>query len=239
MQNLEFNTGVIRPIDCAREAWETIKSDYWLLLAVTIVGQIIGGISFGIVLGPMVCGIFYCYLRKIDGETFSFDDLWKGFGWFGPGFVVTLAIVVPMFIVYAVIYGPFLVAMIMGSKLSEDELIAMLVAAFAVDLVIIIIMVCFHTLLMFSFPLIVDRGLGALSAMTTSARAVWKNLGGVGGLILVNFGLVIVGYAALCVGIYFVIPVIIATNVVAYRKVFPALNKPNFSPPPPNAYEGI
>lgn len=239
MNNLEFNTGVIKPVDCAREGWEVIKSDYWLLLAITIVGQLIGGISFCIVLGAMVCGIFYSYLRKVDGERISFDDLWKGFGWFWPGFVVTLAIVVPMFVVYAVIYGPFLVAMIMGSKLSENELITMLVAAFAVDLVIIIIMVCFHTLLMFSFPLIVDRGLGAFRAMTTSAKAVWENLGGVAGLILVNFGLVVVGYAALCFGIYFVIPIIIAANVVAYRKVFPAIGRHNFTPPPPNAYEGI
>jgi len=239
MQNLQFNTGVIKPIECAREAWELIKSDYWLLFAITLVGQLIGGISFCIVLGAMVCGIFYCYLKKVDGSGISFDDLWKGFGWFWPGLIVTFAFVVPMFVVYAVIYGPFMVAMIMGSKLSEDELITMLVGAFAVDFVIIIIMVCFHTLLMFSFPLIVDRGLGAINAMTTSAKAVWKNLGGVGGLILVNFGLVLVGYAALCFGIYFVIPVIIATNIVAYRKVFPALNQPIFSPPPPNAYEGI
>ncbi len=223
MQNVEFNTGAIKPIECAREAWELIKSDYWLLFAITIVGQLIGGISLCIVLGAMVCGIFYCYLRKVDGGAISFDDLWKGFGWFGPGFVVTLAIVLPVFVVYVVIYGPFIVAMIMGSKLSEDELIALLVGAFAVDLVLIIIMVCFHTLLMFSFPLIVDRGLGAIRAMTTSARAVWKNMSGVLGLILVNFALVLAGYAALCVGIYFVIPVIIATNVVAYRKVFPAL----------------
>lgn len=239
MQNLEFNSGVIKPVDCAREAWSAIKSDYWLLFAITIVGQLIGGISFFIVLGAMVCGIFCCYLKKIDGEAVLFDDLWKGFGWFWPGLCVTVAIVAPMFIVYAIIYVPVLMAMIMGTKLSEDELIAMLIGAAAVDLIFIVIMVCFHTLLIFSFPLIVDRGLGGISAMTTSARAVLKNLGGVAGLILVNFGLVLVGYAALCVGVYFVIPVIIATNVVAYRKVFPAFRKPNFSPPPPNAYRGI
>ena len=83
-------------------------------------------------------------------------------------------------------------------------------------------MVCFHTLLMFSFPLIVDRNLSAVKAMTTSARAVLRNLGGVVGLILVNFGLVLVGELAFCVGVYFVIPILIAGNVVAYRKVFPS-----------------
>ena len=54
---------------------------------------------------------------------------------------------------------------------------------------------------------------------------------GVAGLILVNFVLAFAGYAALCFGIYFVIPVIIATNAVAYRKVFPARMDHNFISP--------
>jgi uncharacterized membrane protein len=74
--------------------------------------------------------------------------------------------------------------------------------------------------------------------MTTSARAVLKNIGGVVGLIVVNFGLVFLGYLALCIGIYFVIPIIIAGQLVAYRRVFPRLNPPNFNPPPPNIYRG-
>jgi uncharacterized membrane protein len=223
MQNREFNSGVLKPIECVREAWATIKEDYWILFAITLVGALIGGASFLIVLGPMMCGIFYCYLRKIAGKAVSFDDLWKGFDWFGPGLGVTIAFVVPLFAVYAIIYGPILAAAILGSRLSHDELIAMLIGAAIVDLIVIVIMVCFHTLLMFSFPLIVDRNLDAVGAMTTSARAVWKNLGGVAGLILVNFGLALAGYAALCIGIYLVMPLIMATNVVAYRRVFPTL----------------
>ena len=83
-------------------------------------------------------------------------------------------------------------------------------------------MVCFHTLLIFSFPLIVDRGMGGFQSMKISAKAVWMNLGSVVGLIMVNFVLALIGYLALCVGVYFVIPIILAGNAVAYRKVFPA-----------------
>ena len=129
-------------------------------------------------------------------------------------------------------------AVMMGSRLSQDELMGMLVGAFAVDVVLVIIMICFHTLLMFSFPLIIDQNLGAVQAMTTSARAVLKNLKGVTGLILVNFGIVIAGYAALCFGIYFAIPIMIATHVVAYRKVFPNRDDLRFDPPSPNMYAG-
>jgi uncharacterized membrane protein len=195
--------------------------------------------SLLVVAGAMTCGTFYCYLRKIDGNPVSFDDLWKGFSWFWSGLAVALVIVVPMLIVYSVIYVPIVLAAIMGSKLSQDELTGMLLGAFAVDFVFIVIMICVHTLLIFSFPLIVDRNLGAFRAMTTSARAVFKNMSGVVGLFFVNFGLALLGEMAFCIGIYLVIPIIIAANVVAYRKVFPALHVSRFDPPPPSAYQGL
>ena len=239
MNNTEFRTGVIKPVECVKEGWELIKNDYWLLFAVALVGAIIGGVSFYILLGAMACGIFYCYLQAIDGERVSFEGLWKGFNYFAPGLVVTLFIVVPMIFVYAIIYLPFVMAMVMGQNLSESEMMTLLFGAMAVDLVFIVIMVCFHTLLMFSFPLIVDRNLSGFQAMMTSARAVWKNMGGVVGLILVNFGLAFLGYLALCIGLYFVIPIMIAGNAVAYRKVFPASGERNFEPPSPQFYQGI
>lgn len=239
MQNTEFRTGVIHPVECIKEAWELIKPSYWLLFAISLVGAIIGGVTLYILLGAMICGIFYCYLQAVDGRPVEFDGLWKGFEWFLPGFVVTIAIVAPMIVVYLVMYVPILMAAVMGPNLSPDELMGLLFGAFAVDLVLIVIMVCVHTLLMFAFPLIVDRGLGPVQAMATSARAVFKNMGGVVGLIVVNMGLTFAGWLALCVGIYFVIPVILAGNVVAYRKVFPARSGYGYAPPPPTHYEGI
>jgi hypothetical protein len=221
MENRQFQTGVIKPIECAKEGWALIKDDYWILFAVSLVGGIIGGVTFFVLFGAMVCGMFYCYLRKIDTGRAAFDDLWKGFQWWLPGLVVTLFIVVPLFVVYGMIYVPVIMAVVMGSKLSQDELLMMIIGAAAVDLIFVVIMVCFHTLLMFAYPLIVDRGLGAMAAISTSARAVLKNLGGMVGLLLVNFGLALLGQLACGIGMYFVMPVLMAANVVAYRKVFP------------------
>ncbi|HTH52201.1 MAG TPA: hypothetical protein VL501_09725, partial [Pyrinomonadaceae bacterium] len=84
--------------------------------------------------------------------------------------------------------------------------------------------------------LIVDRDLSSLDAIKLSARAAFKNLGGIGGMIAVNFVLALVGEAACGVGLYLVIPILMAANVVAYRKVFPALSRPTLEPPPPTAY---
>jgi hypothetical protein len=235
MQNTDFRTGVIQPVECVKEGFELIKSDYWLLFAIWLVGALIGGFTMYILFGAMICGTFYAYLKKIDGLPVSFDDLWKGMNWFTPGLVVTLFIVVPLIVFYIGVYGSMFAALFLGAQLGEAGLMGAFAGVLILDLIFLVLMVCFHTLLMFAFPLIVDRNLGGIEAMKTSARAVWQNLGGVAGLIGVNFLLVFVGYLALCVGVYFVIPIMIAGNAMAYRRVFPSLQNPG-GYYQPNAY---
>ncbi len=125
-----------------------------------------------------------------------------------------------------------------GSRVGDDEMLTAFFFGFGVDAVIAIVMVCIHSLLIFSFPLIVDRGLSSWDAIKLSARAALKNIGGIGGMIVVNFVLAVAGELAFCVGLYLAIPVITAANVVAYRKVFPK-RLTSFDPPPPTAYRGL
>jgi hypothetical protein len=238
MTNTEFRTGVIRPVECVKEGFELIKKDYWLLLAILFVGGLIGGATMYILGGAMFCGIFIAYIKAIDGKPVVFDDLWKGMNYFGPGLAVVAVMIVPAFAYYIFAYITFVAAIFGGAQGGEAGLVGALVVVGLIDLVVLIAMVCFHTLLTFALPLIVDRNLGAIDSMKTSAKAVWANLGGVAGLIVVNIGLGLLGYIALCVGIYFVIPIIIAGNLVAYRRVFPSLEmRTNLSPPPPDAYK--
>jgi hypothetical protein len=238
MTNTEFRTGVIRPVECVKEGFELIKRDYWLLLAILFVGALIGGATMYILGGAMFCGIFIAYIKAIDGKPVVFDDLWKGMNYFGPGLAVVAVMIVPAFAYYIFAYITFVAAIFGGAQGGEAGLVGALVVVGLIDLVVLIAMVCFHTLLTFALPLIVDRNLGAIAAMKTSAKAVWANLGGVAGLIVVNIGLGLLGYIALCVGIYFVIPIIIAGNLVAYRRVFPSLEmRTNLNPPPPDAYK--
>ena len=237
MTNTEFRTGVIKPVECVKEGFELIRKDYWLLFAIALVGALIGGFTMYILGGAMLCGIMFSYLKAIDGKPVTFDDLWKGMNYFGPGLVVIMVFIVPVFAYYIFAYVTILAAVLGGAQAGEAGLIGALVVVGLIDLVVLIAMVSFHTLLTFAFPLIVDRKLGAVDAMKTSARAVWQNLGGVVGLVLVNIGLMLLGYLALCFGLYFVIPIMIAGNVVAYRRVFPSLEmRTNLNPPPPNAY---
>jgi hypothetical protein len=243
MEPTEFRTNVIHPIECVKEAWSLIKPNYWLLFAIFLVGALIGAFTAYVLIGAMICGIMYCYLRQIDGYEIVFEDLWKGFGFFWPSLPVTLLIVIPMVIWFVVlfttIYLPIIMAAVMGDRLSGDEMMGFAGGAFLVDCVVAILMICIHTLLTFSFPLVVDRGLTGLRPAVLSARAVWGNLKGICGLVGVNFLLALAGELACGIGLYLVIPIIMATSMVAYRKIFPALSVPHLNPPPPNAYSGL
>jgi len=227
MQNTEFTVGQIHAIDCVKEAWSLIKADYWLLFAISIVGGLIGGVSMYVLIGAMICGIFSVYLKVIDGGRANIDDLWSGFKYFWPSLGVTIVIVVPivvwMVVLIVTVYAPIITAAVIGNRGDQSVLLGTFVFGMIVDLIVAVIMMFIHSLLIFAFPLIVDRGLSSWDAMKLSARAVLKNLGGVGALVAVNFGLALAGEMALCVGIYLVIPIITAANLVAYRKVFPRI----------------
>lgn len=225
MNDIQFTRGSIAPIECVREAWAVIKDDYWILFAISILGAMLGGVTMYVLIGPMICGIFYAYLKKMDGQRPAIDDLWVGFRYFGPSLGVTIAIVVPIVvwvvIMFITIYLPIITVAITNGRVDQDAILGTFIAGFVLDIIVALLMVCLHSLLIFSFPLIVDKGMNSWSSMKLSARAVLANLGGIGGLIAVNFGLVLAGELAFCVGLYLVIPVITASNLVAYRKVFP------------------
>lgn len=227
-QSLQFNAGAIKPVECLREAWDAIKSDYWPLFAISLVGGLIAGFTMYVLLGAMVCGIFTCYLKKIDGQgSVNFDDLWTGFKYLGPSALATILFVIPIvayfIVLFVTIYSPLIVAAVMDKNADPSILIGTFVGAIVIDVIVAIAMTCIHSLMIFTFPLIIDRKLSSWDAIKLSARAALKNVGGIAGLIGISFVLVILGQLAFCVGMYFVIPVITATNLVAYRKVFPRI----------------
>ena len=239
MTNTDFKTGVIRPVEIFKEAWGLIKDQYWLMFGIIFVGIIIGSFTMYILLGAMLCGIYFCLLQKIDGKSISFENLWKGFDVLLPSLIVTILIIVPLFVVYLIIYIPFIMAMIMGPNLSSDEITQLFVGAIAIDSVLILLMTCLHTLMVFAYPLIIDRKLGAWQSILISSKAVWRNLSGIVGMIGVLILASIPITVLTCgIGVYFLMPIVFAGYALAYRKIFPAINNQTYNPPSPDAYRG-
>ena len=76
-------------------------------------------------------------------------------------------------------------------------------------------------LIMFTFPLIVDRELSGVDAVRMSLRAARGNFGGVLGLTLLIVLLSLLGVLLCYVGAFLVMPLGYAMIAVAYRQVFP------------------
>ncbi len=224
MQNTDFQIGAIKPVEIYKEAWAIMKERYWLVFGIVIVGMLIGGAVPIILIGPMMCGMFLCLFDLIDGRELKFETLFKGFDYIWKSLLVSVLIFVPIFIVLFTIYIPMIAMAIAGPKMSESELIPFLIGTVIFEIVIVVVMVCFHTLIMFAYPLIVERGLTGVQAMMVSAKAVWNNLAGMAGLFGVGFVVAIVGYLMLCVGLYLVLPLIMMAQAVAFRKIFPKID---------------
>jgi uncharacterized membrane protein len=242
MANIEFKVGVIRPVECVKEGWELIKDQYWLIFAITLVGMLIASVvPLGILFGPMLCGIFYCLLQKMNRQPTVFEGLFKGFDYFLPSFIATLFLLIPAFIIGIIAYIPLIMMQfsMMNTRNPNPNDILVYFVAFSVLMIIFGLFIgTIHALLMFAYPLIVEHKLSGVEAAKLSSRAVIKNLGGIGGLIAVHIGLMFVGYLLCFVGVYLVLPIILASVVVAYRKVFSPPTNSNFNPPPPSAFQG-
>jgi uncharacterized membrane protein len=226
----EFNRGVIRPVECLKAGWALIKGEYWLFLGITFVGIIIGGtVPLGILMGPMMCGIYLCFLRRMRGERVEFGMLFKGFDSFGDGVIAGLIQVIPVMVMIVPLYIAFVVGITVlaperGSRRAVNDpnaMITFLIIMGVMFVVIMLLSMIISALFMFSYPLIMERKLSGFNAVKTSARAVFGNLGGVLGLMMLNVVLGIIGMLFCYIGALFVMPIGMAAWAIAYRQVFP------------------
>lgn len=229
-----FNRGVVNPIECLKAGWAMIKEQYWLFMGITAVGLLIGSMGpLGIILGPMMCGIWLCLLRRTNNEPVSFDMLFKGFDFFIPSLIATLIQMAPMLVLMVPTYIIFFIQMNKlaprrprGAPPDPSALVGVFATFGVMMLVIVVVSLIVGAAFVFTYPLIVERKLSGLDALRTSARAVAGNLGGVVGLLLINFFLGFIGLLLCYVGAFLFMPVGLAAWAVAYRRVFPPVSAP-------------
>lgn len=240
MEQIHFNKGVVKPLECFKEGWELIKDRYWLFFFITAVGFIIASvIPFCIVLGAMMCGIYYPLFEKSEGRNVEFGQLFKGFDKFMPSLIATLPWAIPLQIGFLVAYIPLVaVQPMLESKMATPETVfSILIFSSGALIVLLIIWAFFHPFLMFVYQIITEHQISGWQAFKLGIKSVWENLGGVVGLLVLNVISYSVGALFCGIGAYFVLPLIFANTFVAYRKVFPKVNQANFNAPPmPNAF---
>jgi hypothetical protein len=242
--NIQFRTGVIKPVECVKEAWALIKDQYWLFLGITFVGVFIGSAVPIVLAGPMMVGIYLCLFRRMRGEPVEFGMLFKGFDHFAQALIAALLQMIPMVIVMVPAYIIMFVLMMTsvprgGGRMDPDESWRFVFTFLGFELVFVVVILAVTIVVsiffMFAFPLIADRNLSGLDAVKLSIKAARANFGGVLGLVLVCVGLGILGVLCCYVGAFLVMPVSFASYAIAYRRVFPETSQNFASPPPPPA----
>lgn len=235
----EFNRGVISPMECIKEGWALIKDQYWLFFGITLVGLLIGGAVPVVLLGPMMVGIFLCLQLRQRNQPVEFGMLFKGFDLFVPSLIVGVLKMIPIFIIL-IPYYIFVFAMMAtmprgrpSTEQSQQFVFTFLGAELLFLLVIMVVSILVEIFFMFAFPLVADRKLSGLDAVKLSFKAGRENMGGVLGLMLLNGLFTILGVLACFIGVYFYLPIAIASQAVAYRRVFPDIGQFGQYPPPP------
>jgi uncharacterized membrane protein len=242
--NIQFRTGVIKPMECVKEGWALIKDQYWLFLGIVFVGVFIGSAVPIVLIGPMMVGVYLCFFRKMRGEPVEFGYLFKGFDYFAQSLIAALIQMIPMVIIMVPMYILMFAFMMMsvprsGGRMDPDQSATFVLTLLGFYLVFIVVLltvvIIVSIFFMFAFPLIADRNLSGVDAVKLSLKAARANFGGVFGLVLICVGLGVLGVFACYVGAFLIMPVSFAAYAVAYRRVFPE-TLPNFaSPPPPPA----
>src|SRR5829696_9011167 len=239
---IPFRRNAVEPIQCIKAGWELVKDQYWLFVGMCLVGLLIGGaVPLGILLGPMMCGLYLTFFKRRRGEPIEFGDLFKGFDYFGPSLIATLLHVLPIVVIVVPAYFFFYISFVLSMVAQGDEpnpaamfgVMALFGLFWLVVMVVVIIISIGFT---FAYPLIVDRKLQGFDAVKLSFRAALANFWRLLGMMLLTSLLTVVGALACYVGMFLVMPIGYAAIAKAYEQVFglsDGIELSNLPPPPP------
>jgi len=251
MTNLEYNSGAIAPGECISGGWNLVTARFGMYLGIGLLTMLLIGcipLVSVFLIGPVLAGFYYVALRDMRGDPVEFGMMFRGFENFVPLMVAGLIQSIPGIIITVVQYTVDFARLIEPRTVDRGDFFQArsadaTLSGLSLWLVVVIIgltlsAVVWQVALSFAIPLILERNLGVVDALTLSARAAVSNVGGLIVLVILECLLGLLGLFALCLGIFVAISVIYAANAFAYRQVFPLLNLPFDGAPPPMTYPG-
>ena len=239
---IPYQRNAVEPIQCIKAGWELVKDQYWLFVGMSVVVMLIGSaVPAGILLGPMMCGLYLTFFKRRRGEPIEFGTLFKGFDYFGPSLIATLLHIIPILAIVIPAYFLFYVSLIVSVAAQRDEpnpaamfgVLGMFGLFWVVMILVIIIISIGFT---FAYPLIVDRRLPGFDAVKLSFKAAMANFWRLLAMAVLSGLLTIAGMVLCYVGMFLVLPISYAAIAMAYEQVFGLANaneRSNLPPPPP------
>src|ERR1051325_8810635 len=223
---IPYRRNAVEPVQCIKAGWELVKNQYWLFVGMCFVGMMIGSaVPLGILLGPMMCGLFLTFFKRRRGELIEFGTLFKRFDYFGPSLIATLLHIVPILVIIIPAYFFFSLGLIvsMAAQGNEPNPAAMLgvFGMFGLFWVVMIFVVIIISIgFTFAYPLIVDRRLQGFDAVKLSFKAAMANFWRLLAMIILTSFMGIAGLLLCYVGMFLVLPISYAAIASAYEQVF-------------------
>jgi uncharacterized membrane protein len=211
MTSIPTDAPTVKIGDWLREGWEVFAADVGMFILAGLVYNVLNGICFPILFGPLTCGMFLMIFDRMDGGKADIKRLFAGFDFFGTSFVAGLIFLVLAFVGVVVFCIGFMLCVLPS-------------------LIGLALLVLLQTAFLFTFQLIVRQGLGATEAIAVSYNKIRENLWQ-----FLLFGLVLylismAGYSVM-LGCLVTTPLVFAAQAAAYRDIF-GLGDTEESPPP-------
>lgn len=203
---------MVRISEWLSEGWALVKDDIVTFAVAALLAGVIGAVTAGICMAPLMVGLYMMAFAKMKGEPVAIGDVFKGFQKFGPAFVASLLIVIAAGVVGVVLNLIPVVGQIAASLLG-----------FAVGAA------TFYTM-----QLIAVSDISPVEAIQQSFEKVKDNFL-MYCLAAFLFGLVNSVGAAICgIGALVTMPIVVMAGALAYRDNFAmpgGAAQPNFSAP--------
>lgn len=196
--------------DWLEKGFNLYKENFGVLVLSSLIAILLGVISFGILMGPMMAGLCFILLRLVDNQTPKPEvgELFKGFNYFLQAFL--------FFLVWgAIIFGASFILMFIPC-IGQ---LAQIVLAYGLQ-----------PLLMFSMFLIVDRKMEFWPASMESINIVKTNFWPFLGFQLVCAIISQLGAIACGIGVIFTLPIGLCATAIAYREVMASRSAPAEAP---------
>ena len=228
---IEFRTDPVSALEMFGEARALISGNFWTMVGICFVGILVGSVApMGVLMGPMMCGIFMCFFAMMRNEQPTFSLLFQGFDVFIESLVALLVQVGVSIGVMILLFGVLVVGgLALGAVAAGGQPGGNPEAAFGVLIfgivafygLIIGVSIVVGVLFIFTWPLIADHRLSGLEAVKLSARAAWANLGSVLRLMILNMMVTIPAVLLCYLPVLLVLPVVMGSQAMLYRRVFP------------------
>ena len=224
----------LRIFDCIKRSFTLYRENFWLTVGAAVIifmllfvsGSLPCGLGFIaslILTGPLVGGRFYFFIRLSRHIEVGIEETFDGFK--GNHFVqlmlgniIKLLLYLPVILLFI---GGFI--MLIGFSAIDSE---KLFKGISLIIFLSLLGLCIPAFIylsvawIFTFPLIIDKGLPFWDAMKLSLKMVNKHWFKVFGLVLVSGILTWSGLIFLCIGVFFTLPILYGALAYAYTDIF-------------------